>query len=133
MDEKKLSAILSGREALNQLAIVNSYLSQARGWGVVDILGGSTFTSVMKHSKINKANTAAIYAQRSLSRFISYVQDIQLNIDLHVDIGTLLLLVDILGDSTLFDIVTQVRINRARENVGIAMRTIQAIISQLQQ
>ena len=73
-------AIDAGERALLSLRDAKNSLGSARGWGIVDMLGGRGLSGLIKHVKIGDARNSLSQAKADLtyfSRELADVRDIQ--------------------------------------------------------
>ena len=88
-------AIEAGERALRSLKDAKSSLASARGWGIVDIIGGKGLSGLIKHVKIGDARSSLNRAKADLDRFsreLSDVRDIQ---GLNIEIGDFITFADL--------------------------------------
>ena len=130
---EKQEAINAGLRALNTLRSIQDELNSARNWGILDILGGGSFTSFIKHTKISKASTLCYQARRDIEDFERELKDVLfLTNDLDINIGSLLTFLDFFSDDAFSDYLVQREINNARNRIDDAIRTITSIIENIQ-
>ena len=121
-------AITAGERALNDLNEALRTLDSARTWGIFDILGGGTFTTFLKHSKIEKAKDLLYQCRVSLWEFknqLAYIPSVE------IDISTFLTFADFLCDGLLADIIVQTRINEARSELSNAIDVTERALEEL--
>lgn len=116
-------AILAGRRALESLEAAADALDSASSWGVFDIFLGAGISSLMKHTRINKAQVALGEARAQLRAFTRELSDVSAIDDLRVDVGRVL---------TAVDIFVQKQIDDARDNVDAAMRATRTVLARLE-
>lgn len=68
-------AINAADDALIALRKAEKSLSSAGSWGVLDLLGGGFFSSLMKHGKIDQAQYALEDARFALQRLQAELSD----------------------------------------------------------
>lgn len=127
-------ALAAAHDARESLQEVSDLLDSAHNWGVWDILGGGWISSLVKHSKVEKASAAMARAKAQLERLRSEVQDVQdLGVDLHtVEMGGLLSITDIWFDNVFSDVMAQQRINESRRQVAALIGQVDALIWHLE-
>lgn len=69
-------AIDAANNALERIDYALKKLSSARKWGFIDLFGGETFSSVLKHGKMDAAADAVRDLQGDLSRFQNELNDV---------------------------------------------------------
>ena len=124
-------AIEAGERALRSLKEARSNLGSARGWGVVDMLGGRGLSGLIKHVKIGDARSSLNRAKADLDRFsreLSDVRDIQ---GLDIEIGDFLTFADFFFDGFLADIMVQSKIRQAQDKVDDAIDRTEALLARL--
>lgn len=118
----------AGIRALNSLRRAQKALDTARGWGIMDMLGGGLISSLIKHSKVDDAKYNVEQAKFDLEAFCDELQDVNLP-DVHID--GLLSFADFFFDGFLADYLVQRRINEARTQLERACRKVEDILRQL--
>ncbi len=118
----------AGIRALNSLRRAQKALDTARGWGIIDMLGGGLISSLIKHSKVDDAQYNVEQAKFDLEAFCDELQDVNLP-DVHID--GLLSFADFFFDGFLADYLVQRRINEARTQLERACRKVEDILRQL--
>jgi len=118
----------AGIRALNSLRRAQKALDTARGWGIMDMLGGGLISSLIKHSKVDDAQYNVEQAKFDLEAFCDELQDVNLP-DVHID--GLLSFADFFFDGFLADYLVQRRINEARTQLERACRKVEDILRQL--
>lgn len=76
-----LEAKVVANRVLDLLDDVEKQLKSAKSWGVVDLLGGGFLSSVIKHSKIDKAESLFRKVHRELVQLQKELGDINLSLD----------------------------------------------------
>ena len=125
IEKEKREAIEAGHRALNSLSAAKENLNSAKNWGLVDMLGGGFFSTMLKHSKMDQAK----YDLRNFSRELN---DVNIACDLHIDTGDFLSFADYFFDGFVVDWMVQDRINTAKRQVEEAIRRTESIVNQLQ-
>jgi len=124
-------AIEAGERALRSLRDARSSLGSARGWGIVDMLGGRGLSGLMKHVKIGDAKSSLNRAKADLDHFsreLSDVRDIQ---GLDIEIGDFLTFADFFFDGFLADIMVQSKIRQAQDKIDVAIDRVEALLVRL--
>ena len=75
-ESQKSDALAAADEALDHLYAAQEQLNKARNWGFYDMLGGGMFGSMIKHSKMQKANQEIQAAKEAVARFMRTVEGI---------------------------------------------------------
>ncbi len=115
----------------NGLGKAQNSLSNASGWGVVDVLGGGLLTTALKHSNISDARAAIRKAQDLLRLFQQELSDVQK--DINIDIGLFLNLADYFLDGLIVDIFVQSQVNRALDRTRQLRRRVGELLKELDQ
>lgn len=130
--EKEIDeAVLTGRAALAAMRGVSKQLEKASNWGVVDMMGGGLFTTMIKHGKLDAAKRAATDAGKYLRRFSRELRDVDVRADLRIDVGGLAKFADYFMDGLLFDWVVQSKISRAKDGVNQRVVHVRSILHDL--
>ncbi len=125
-------AVAAGKEALAALDDAAGSLDSAKRWGLVDILGGGVFVSVVKHARLGDANRALAEARsaiRQLSRELADVRDLA---GLNANVSSWNAFFDIACDNWLADLFVQREISAAAERVDEAREKVAEIIRRLE-
>ena len=132
IEKEKREAIAAGQRALQSLRCAQNNLNDARGWGVLDMLGGGLLSDMVKYSKMNDAKQYMEQARYDLQNFGRELSDVTAACDLHIETRDFLVFADIFFDGLLADCLMQSRINDARRQVNEAIQRTGQILSQLQ-
>ena len=124
-------AIRAGERALYSLRAAENSLDEARGWGVLDMLGGNLITGLVKHSKVGDASRYVEAAKRDMAYFQDELRDIQDLQGLNIAVDDILTFADFFWDGFLADIMVQSRINDARTRIADAIRRTEAVVRKL--
>ena len=123
-DKEISEAIVAADAALESLHNAEEYLDTARGWGIIDIVGGGFLSTMLKRNKMDDAKrelAKAKTALRSLTRELGDVREIQM---VSLDTNDFLGFADYFMDGFFADILVQSKINEARNEI---YRTIQKV------
>ena len=131
-EKERREAIEAGQRALNSLRAAQKELESARNWGMVDLFGGGFISSMLKQGKMNTAQNHMEQARYDLQNFSKELRDVERGVDLHIDTADFLTFADWFFDGFAVDWMVQNRINRAREQVGEAIRRVERILSALE-
>jgi hypothetical protein len=109
----------AGKNVLASLDRVLDSLASASGWGTWDLFGGGLITDLVKHSRIDDANSEVITAQRLLSQFKTELADISIYGDMiSIDQNSFLCFADFFFDGLIADWMMQTRINESLDSVS---------------
>lgn len=125
-------AIQAANDALCHLEASNDCLKSAGNWGVVDLLGGGFFSTLMKHGKMDHAQDELFEAKTALRRFATELQDIRQIEDIHLEVDDFLTFADFFFDGVIADWLMQKRIDEAKQQVTDAIIKVRDIRSRLQ-
>lgn len=132
-DKEIQEAIDAGQRALSSLRNAKKALDTARGWGIVDILGGNTLSGLLKHERIYSAKQSVNQAKYDFSIFEKELEDVQNISGLDINIGDFLTFADFFFDGFVSDIFVQSRINDARNKINQAIMQTETILRRLKQ
>lgn len=130
-NKERQEAIDAGNRALQSLYAAQNDLNSAKNWGIVDLFGGGMITSLIKHSKMNNAQSHMEQAKHDLQRFSKELGDVAAYISLDFNAGDFLSFADYFFDGLVADWLVQDRINSARAQVDEAIRRVQNILGRL--
>ncbi len=126
---EKQEAICAGNRALRSLEAVHQELCKAGNWGLLDMFGGGTFTSFIKHTKINNASNLLYQARRDIEDFQRELKDVLfINPNLNINISGLLTFLDFFSDDILSDYLVQRQITKARKETETAIDEVKTIL-----
>lgn len=128
MTEEVREARTAGIRALNSLRQAQRFLDSARGWGVLDILGGGLITNLVKHSKLSDAQRCVDQARYDLDVFRRELADVNVP-DVQID-GSLSF-ADFFFDGFLADFMVQSRIDESRARLEDACRRVEDVLRML--
>lgn len=134
MDRNKeiREALAAADDALDRLSRAGEFLGSARNWGILDILGGGIFTTLIKRSKMEDAAREMEQARAALERFRTELDDVDRFLDIRFNERDLMSFADYFFDGGLVDLLVQSRINDARASVDRTVAELQAVKRQLQ-
>lgn len=124
---ERQEAIAAGERALSSLNKARDSLSGARSWGVLDILGGGFFSTMLKHSNMSDAQVAMEQAGRDLQMFRKELGDVNMSLD----VGDFLSFADYFFDGFIADMMVQSRIADAQKQVEAATEQVEHLLAQL--
>ena len=129
--KERREAYAAGQRALSSLQAAKDALNSARGWGIYDMLGGGLISTLIKHSKMDKASECISQAKNELLRFGRELDDVQGYQNIDLSTGDFWGFADWFFDGFLSDWIVQGRINDARAQVDRAIIKVQGILSRL--
>lgn len=131
LEKEKQEAIDAGYRALRSLNKAKENLNSAGNWGIVDMLGGGFFTTMMKRSKMDQAQSNMDQAKYDLQNFSKELRDVSMNCDLNIEVGGFLSFADYFFDGFFVDWMVQEKIDRAKDQVSEAIRQVERVMGQL--
>lgn len=126
-------AITAADRALYYLEKAKKSLGSARGWGLYDMFAGGFFSTMFKHSSMNKAEGYLKDARTALRELNRELDDVDEMIDFSYNRMDLLTFADYFADGFLVDFLMQGRIKEAVRNVDDTIRKVTVIRNELQQ
>ncbi len=130
-EKERQEAIAAGQKALSSLRQARDYLDKARCWGIVDILGGGLFSTLIKHNRMDQAHQYIADAKASLSAFERELADLNEFENIDLDTQDFWGFADLLFDGLITDVAMQNRIKDAGDAVERAIRKVQDILEKL--
>lgn len=133
IDRKEVQeARAAALDVLSLLSGVEQTLKSARNWGFFDMFSrGSFISSMIKHGKIDKAESQLKNVQRGLIRLQKELGDINLSIQGSLNISGFQRFMDIVFDNVISDWMTQSRINDSLREVQYVKDEVQRVIETL--
>lgn len=131
MRKEVKEAIAAGTRALGSLRNAQECLNSARSWGIVDMIGGGLFSTLVKHSKMDDAAECLEQARVDLKRFQRELRDVEVAVDLRMEIGSFLSFADVVFDGLVADYLVQTKINEARAQVEEAIDRVESLLVDL--
>lgn len=131
--QKELEEALSaGENAKRLLGQVQDDLDSARSWGTWDMLGGGLIATMVKHDRLDSAQSSIRAAQRALSDFRTELADVsQLQVP-NIQIGEFATFADYFFDGIFSDWYVQSSIKTAQEGVSEVHMKLTAALRDLE-
>ena len=117
--KEKDEAIRAGERALGSLSEALRELEGARTWGVIDMLGGSFLSSVIKRGRMNHAQESLNRSDRELETFSRELRDVESIAHINVSTHDILGLADLFYENFLVDLLMQNRIKTRNSRYGM--------------
>lgn len=133
LEKEKREALEAGRRALASLTKAKNDLDSAKNWGIWDMLGGGTITTIIKHGKMDRAKQNMQEAKYALKCFSKELNDVNTALHLDIETGDFLSFADWFFDGFFVDWMVQNRIRQASTQVAEAIRRVQDVLRKLQQ
>ena len=132
IDQREIrEAIQAGEAALRSLERAKEKMGSAKNWGIFDMMGGGLFSSLFKHSKIDRASADIEEGKRQLAVLKKELEDVSISEDFSVGIGDGLRFIDTFLDNVFADVVVQSRINSAIERLDKVSGQVRGILTKL--
>lgn len=131
-NKEKYEALRAGRRALDSLYDAKDCLNSASNWGIVDLLGGGMFSSMLKQSKVQDARRCVERAKRDLYTFSKELQDVRGMSFPDIDMDGFVSFADIFFDNFLVDMFVQNKMSQAKRQVQDAIYQVEMIVEQLE-
>ena len=131
-EKKEVSEALTvAEDALLHLRQAESLLTNARSWGLLDIIGGGFVTTALKRQKIKEANQEIKAAIASLRKMSEELDDIRSFDYLEIPDNTVITIADYLFDGIITDAVIQTEISDALDRIRGAIPKVEQIVNRL--
>lgn len=131
-EKEKREAMEAGNRALHSLREAQTNLDSARNWGLWDMFGGGTITSLIKSSRMDRAKQNMEQAKYDLRSFSKELNDVSMVINLDIETGDFLSFADWFFDNFFVDWMVQDRINKARDQVRDAIWKVENVMRELE-
>lgn len=126
-------ALTAGNEALRKVREAKSLLSEAKGWGAWDMMGGGMLSTMMKHDRLKEAQWKIEQMQVSLRRFRTELADVDIAADLSIEIDDFTRIADYIFDCIFVDWEVQNKIVDALTKVANVEGQLTAACDRLRQ
>ncbi|MEG2950734.1 MAG: hypothetical protein RR946_08585 [Clostridia bacterium] len=131
-DTEIREAIQAAAQTLEHLNRARECLNSAGNWGIVDMLGGGFFSTLMKRGKMGNAEQEMMQARQAMRSFAAELRDVQNASKLHIELNDFVGFADYFFDGMIADWMVQSRIGAAKEQVAEAIRKVQKVRNDLQ-
>ena len=131
MRREMKEAMDAGERALSGLRMAQEKLNSAGNWGLFDMFGGGLFSTIMKRSKMDDAQSLMETAKSDLKRFQKELRDVNVPLDLKMEVGSFLSFADFFFDGFVADYLVQSKISDAKEQVSDAIYRVEQIMNEL--
>ena len=118
-------------EALRYLYDAKESLASARRWGILDISGGTVFSTMFKRKKMSIAQQNMNKAKEALKKFTEELDDIDSLVNLDFKMDDFLSFADYFFDNIFTDLHVQSKITDARNKIDYTINAIETIRSEL--
>lgn len=117
-------AIEAADDVIRLLDKAKRSLNAAQGLGVIDLLGGKTFVTFIKQTRINKAERDILKAQRAINIMNEEILDVQSVIDVDLEVGKILTLADYFFGGPIADWLILGRLGESKMKLKRAKRQV---------
>ena len=131
MRREMKEAMDAGERALSSLRMAQEKLKSAGNWGLFDMFGGGVFSTMIKRSKMDEAQSLMENAKSDLKRFQKELKDVNIPLDMRMEVGSFLSFADFFFDGFVADYLVQSKISDAKEQVSDAIYRVEQILNEL--
>lgn len=124
-------AVAAGRNALRTTENICASLKNAQSWSTWDMIGGSLWTDMAKHSELDDAQRQVKELQTDLRRFQTELADIQISADLTVRIDGFLRFADWFFDGFFVDWTVMSKINDSQRETEKIKSQVERVLNHL--
>lgn len=122
-----IEAIRAADDALFYLNRAKNSLTNARNWGIYDMIGGGFFSTAIKRNKMSDSQMYMDDANVALRKLERELMDVNQMTDLGLDTNSFLSFADFFFDGFFVDWIVQGKINEARQKIEDTIRTVEDI------
>lgn len=131
MRREMKEAMDAGERALSSLRKAQEKLKSAGNWGLFDMFGGGLFSTMIKRSKMDEAQSLMENAKSDLKSFQKELKDVNIPLDMRMEVGSFLSFADFFFDGFVADYLVQSKISDAKEQVSDAIVRVEQILNEL--
>lgn len=117
LDNEVKEAIKACDKVLILLEATRKSINTAQGLGVIDLLGGKTFTSFVKQTRISKAQKKLVKAKKAIEDLNNELKDVTQIVDIKFEMGFLLTLADYFFGGPIADWIILGRLGETKKNI----------------
>ncbi|MBQ9824197.1 MAG: hypothetical protein IJM63_06835, partial [Solobacterium sp.] len=130
--EKEVAeAVNAANDALYYLSNAEEVLNKARNWGIADIMGGGMIITAVKRQRMREAQNELRKAKNAMSRLNRELLDLDGWASMDIQVDDFLEIADYVFDNFWTDMMSQSRINNARNQVANAIEQVEGILDAL--
>ena len=127
-------AIAAGRAACDLADEAGKELSSAENWGMWDVFGGGLFADMIKHEKLQNAQSTIYSLQSALSGLRTELADVErIDADLNVTVDGFMNFADYFFDGLFADWTVLNRIRDSLSSIGSVCANINSVIWKLEE
>lgn len=131
--EKELNeAIFAGNQAKNVIDEIRNLLDDAESFGKWDLWGGGLVTDIMKHDRLDSAQSKVETLQIKLRKFKTELSDVQLGVDIKINIDGFLGFADFFFDDIFTNLVVMKQINSSKNTMNEIKHNILTVLNKLE-
>lgn len=130
--EKEVAeAVNAANDALYYLSNAEEVLNKARNWGIADIMGGGMIITAVKRQRMREAQNELRKAKNAMGRLNRELLDLDGWASMDIQVDDFLEIADYVFDNFWTDMMSQSRINNARNQVANAIEQVEGILDAL--
>lgn len=133
MTQEVYEAVNAANDALFHLTQADEMLRHAENWGVIDLIGGGLFSTMIKRSNMADAKLQIEQAKMAMDRLAGYLRQFRRMPYLNIEMDDFLGFADYFFDGIVTDWFAQSRINDAQIQVKNAIAEVQGILDGLEE
>ncbi|MCR1833445.1 hypothetical protein NSA56_03425 [Oceanobacillus caeni] len=126
-------ALIAGNKTKADLDIAGDSIDNAATWGVFDMFGGGAISGLLKHSNMDEAMEAINRAQKSLRKFQKELLDVEADLNISIDISSMLKFADFFLDNFFTDYLVQERINESQDQISQKQLEVGRIVENIKE
>lgn len=124
-------AISAGNKTLTIIDSLLSDLSDAKGWGTWDMLGGGFIADFAKHSSLDEAQKKVTSLQKQLRCFKTELSDVQIYSGFHVNVQGFTRFADYFFDGLFVDWMVMDKISQSQSQVEETNSQVKEVVNRL--
>lgn len=124
-------ALKAGVQLKEGLENANEQLTKAGNWGLYDIVGGGTISSMIKHNHIDHAQASFQKVRLLFIIFEKELKDVNMSYIGMENMGDTLMAFDCFFDNVFVDIIVQSKIEKGIRNIEDALTKVNKTIARL--
>lgn len=121
----------AAEEVLTMLGEVERYLKSARNWGFYDLLGAGLFSSIIKHRKIQRAESVLGQVNSKLHSLQKELRDLATGTAPQLNISSFERFADIAFDNIISDWMVQSKVQKSLKEVAQLKMDIEGVLETL--
>ncbi len=126
-------AIAAGQICQRTVKEVESSLNSADGWATYDMFGGGMISSMIKHERLDEAQSKVNLLQIQLRKFKTELADIKVSADIKVNFEGFTRFADFFFDNLFMDWEIKDQIDRSKQSVKLTAAQIEESLNKLEE